>query len=351
MYGDLGVGKTAFVQGLAKGLGIDEPITSPTFTIVNEYSGRLPLYHFDVYRIADSDEMYEIGYEEYVYGDGVSVIEWPQLIDDILPEKDMTLLYQRITAVTIITENRNSKRRQKNESSCNRYLVNVATVAVMEDELLLGEYILNHKKTHSQKIMTMIEQILSELELTVQNIDIFAAAIGPGSFTGLRIGVATVKALAHATGKPVVSVGTLEALAYNVPYAEHIIVPIMDARRDNVFTASYIWDEGFKEIGEPEAISIDECLESCGEFLDTIFVGDGVKVHREYIKEKLGDKAIFPPANALNSRASSVAALALDKAKRGETQSYLEMKPYYIRKSQAERELEEKENKEKGESK
>ena len=162
---------------------------------------------------------------------------------------------------------------------------NVATVAVMEDELLLGEYILNHKKTHSQKIMTMIEQILSELELTVQDIDIFAAAIGPGSFTGLRIGVATVKALAHATGKPVVSVGTLETLAYNVPYAEHIIVPIMDARRDNVFTASYIWDEGFKEIGEPEAISIDECLESCGEFLDTIFVGDGVKRKSESLRQ------------------------------------------------------------------
>ncbi|MBQ8300556.1 MAG: tRNA (adenosine(37)-N6)-threonylcarbamoyltransferase complex ATPase subunit type 1 TsaE [Clostridia bacterium] len=93
MYGDLGVGKTAFVQGLAKGLGICDHITSPTFTIVNEYSGTLPLYHFDVYRIADSDEMYEIGYEEYVYGDGVSVIEWPQLIDDILPEKryDITI--------------------------------------------------------------------------------------------------------------------------------------------------------------------------------------------------------------------------------------------------------------------
>ncbi len=93
MYGDLGVGKTAFVQGLAKGLGISDHITSPTFTIVNEYSGTLPLYHFDVYRIADSDEMYEIGYEEYVYGDGVSVIEWPQLIDDILPDKryDITI--------------------------------------------------------------------------------------------------------------------------------------------------------------------------------------------------------------------------------------------------------------------
>lgn len=87
MYGDLGVGKTAFAKGLAKGLGINEPITSPTFTILNVYNGSLPLYHFDVYRIADSDEMYEIGYEEYVYGDGVSVIEWPGLINDILPDK------------------------------------------------------------------------------------------------------------------------------------------------------------------------------------------------------------------------------------------------------------------------
>ena len=87
LYGDLGAGKTAFVQGLAMGLGIDEHITSPTFTIVNEYEGRLPLYHFDVYRIADSDEMYEVGFDEYVYGEGVSVIEWPQLIEDILPDK------------------------------------------------------------------------------------------------------------------------------------------------------------------------------------------------------------------------------------------------------------------------
>lgn len=87
VYGDLGVGKTAFAKGLAKGLGINEPITSPTFTILNVYNSSLPLYHFDVYRIADSDEMYEIGYEEYVYGDGVSVIEWPELINDILPDK------------------------------------------------------------------------------------------------------------------------------------------------------------------------------------------------------------------------------------------------------------------------
>mgnify|MGYP000332007873 CR=1 FL=1 len=86
MYGDLGVGKTAFVQGLAKGLGIDVPITSPTFTIVNEYSGRLPLYHFDVYRIGDVEEMEEIGYEDCFYGEGLCLIEWANLIEEILPE-------------------------------------------------------------------------------------------------------------------------------------------------------------------------------------------------------------------------------------------------------------------------
>lgn len=93
LYGDLGVGKTAFVQGLAKGLKIEEFVTSPTFTIVNEYEGTLPLYHFDVYRIADSDEMYEVGYDDYIYGEGVSVIEWSELIRDILPQNryDITI--------------------------------------------------------------------------------------------------------------------------------------------------------------------------------------------------------------------------------------------------------------------
>lgn len=88
LIGDLGVGKTVFTQGFAAGLGIKEPVCSPTFTIVQVYDeGRLPFYHFDVYRIGDESEMDEIGYEEYVYGDGVSLIEWANLIEDILPER------------------------------------------------------------------------------------------------------------------------------------------------------------------------------------------------------------------------------------------------------------------------
>lgn len=219
---------------------------------------------------------------------------------------------------------------------------NVATAAVMEEGVLLGEYILNHKKTHSQKIMVMIEELLGDLELTVRDIDLFAVANGPGSFTGLRIGVATMKALAHSVNKPIVGISPLAGMAYNLPYAEHIIVPVMDARANRIYTASYIWDEGFKELTEPEATTIEECIANCGELLDTVFVGDGAVRHMEYIKEKLGDKAIFAPATAMNQRASSIAALALDMAKRGEVSNYADLKPVYLKKSQAEQELEER---------
>ncbi|MCR5008760.1 MAG: tRNA (adenosine(37)-N6)-threonylcarbamoyltransferase complex ATPase subunit type 1 TsaE [Oribacterium sp.] len=85
--GDLGVGKTVFTQGFAEGLGIDDYVNSPTFTIVKEYYGRIPLYHFDVYRIGDPSEMEEIGYEDYFYGNGVSIIEWPELIEELIPEE------------------------------------------------------------------------------------------------------------------------------------------------------------------------------------------------------------------------------------------------------------------------
>jgi len=88
LIGDLGVGKTVLTQGIAKGLGITEPVSSPTFTIVQEYEeGRLPFYHFDVYRIGDVEEMDEVGYEDYVYGDGLTMIEWANLIEEILPDK------------------------------------------------------------------------------------------------------------------------------------------------------------------------------------------------------------------------------------------------------------------------
>lgn len=95
LLGDLGVGKTVFTQGFAKGLGITEPVSSPTFTIVQEYEGRIPFYHFDVYRIGDVEEMDEIGYEDYFYGQGVCLIEWANIITEILPDKVTTILIEK----------------------------------------------------------------------------------------------------------------------------------------------------------------------------------------------------------------------------------------------------------------
>ena len=96
LYGDLGVGKTVFTQGFAAGLGITEPVSSPTFTIIQEYDeGRLPFYHFDVYRISDPEEMYEVGFDEYIEGEGVCFIEWANLIDDILPQRRIEITIEK----------------------------------------------------------------------------------------------------------------------------------------------------------------------------------------------------------------------------------------------------------------
>ncbi len=96
LNGDLGVGKTVFTQGMAAGLGIDEPVNSPTFTIVQEYrSGRLPLYHFDVYRIGDPEEMEEIGYDDYFFGEGITLIEWAELIEELIPENRISVTIEK----------------------------------------------------------------------------------------------------------------------------------------------------------------------------------------------------------------------------------------------------------------
>lgn len=224
---------------------------------------------------------------------------------------------------------------------------NVATVAVTDDTKLAGEYILNHKKTHSQKIMPMLDEVMKSLEIDVNEIDLFAVVTGPGSFTGLRIGVAAVKALAQVTKKPVVSVDTLEGLAYNLPFCPHLIVPMMDARRSDVYTAVYDNGTSLEKIIRPCAISLEECVEQIKALGKTaVFLGDGAYLHKDYIKEQLGDNALFAPINVNEQRASSVAVCAASKLASGDTMTYSELEPYYIRKSQAEREYEERKNKE-----
>lgn len=222
----------------------------------------------------------------------------------------------------------------------------VATCAIMDDEKLIGEYILNHKRTHSQKIMPIIKEILTACDLDLEDIDVYAVAKGPGSFTGLRIGIATIKSLAHATDKPVVGIPTLEALAFNIPYCQGIIVPMMDARRDRVYTGIYKWQNGnLCVIEKPTTLDVDKLIDKLLERNESIvFNGDGTLVYKDKILSQLKDKALFAPKSVNMARAASIAELAMNKAKAGELENYMELVPDYMKKSQAQREYEEKNN-------
>lgn len=218
----------------------------------------------------------------------------------------------------------------------------IASVALMDDEKLLGEYSINNKKTHSQKLMVMINEIMRNLDLNPSDIDVFAASIGPGSFTGLRIGVTTVKALAFATNKPVVGVPTLDALAYNIVTSKFMICPILDARNNQVFTALYeAKGKKLERITEYLGIPVSELVQIIRQNNKrVIFTGDAVDLHKEYFRSELGENCEFAPLGNRLQRGASVAELAIMMAKEGKMVSSFELVPFYLRKSQAERELE-----------
>jgi len=216
----------------------------------------------------------------------------------------------------------------------------VASMAVAEDDTLLAEYTVNYKKTHSQTLLPMLDEVAKMIELDLQSVDAIAVAGGPGSFTGLRIGSATAKGLGLALDKPLVSVPTVDALAWNLYGCEKNICPMMDARRSQVYTGIYSFrGEAFitKRAQEPMAVTeiVDELNQDGGE---VIFLGDGVPVYREQIRERMKVPYQFAPAHLNRQRASSVAVLAMQYFKEGKTQTAAEHTPEYLRLSQAERE-------------
>ena len=226
----------------------------------------------------------------------------------------------------------------------------VASVAVVEDgavdDQVIAEYTVNYKKTHSQTLLPMLDEIVKMTELDLHTVDAIAVAGGPGSFTGLRIGSATAKGLGLALHKPLIHVPTLDATAYNLYGTEALICPIMDARRNQVYTGIYRFRESFEIVHGQDAMDIDELmgiLNSMGE--PVIFLGDGVPVFRRRIEETLTVRALFAPAHVNRQRASAIAALGAVYFKEGKTETAMEHKPDYLRKSQAERDREEREGK------
>lgn len=218
----------------------------------------------------------------------------------------------------------------------------VASAAIADEKNIIAEFTVNNKQTHSQTLLPMIEKVVDMSGIELEQIDAIAIAAGPGSFTGLRIGSATAKGIGLALKKPVVSVPTLEGLAYRVSVFDGIICPIMDARRNQVYTGIYKMDKGnLVCLSEQKAVDIHEIMEELEKYDEkVIFLGDGVEVQRETIEKEFKKEYCFAPIHLSKQSAAAVAVLGDIYFNQGKAEDAAEHKPIYLRKSQAERERE-----------
>lgn len=227
-----------------------------------------------------------------------------------------------------------------------------ATVAVVEDTQTIAEYTINYKKTHSQTLLPMIDEMAKMVELDLNSIDAIAVAGGPGSFTGLRIGSATAKGLGLALKKPLIHIPTADGLAYQVYGCEDIICPIMDARRNQVYTGIYTFsrkagtkegtnevDPVFQVLRMQMAVSVEELIQRLNIYnRPVVFLGDGVPVYREMLSAGLKVPYSFAPAYMNRQRAAVIGTLGIHYYKLGKYETAMEHQPEYLRLSQAERE-------------
>lgn len=208
-------------------------------------------------------------------------------------------------------------------------------VAIMDGDALIAESRLNVKVTHSERLMAAIDHSLAQSELTIHDMDVFAVAIGPGSFTGLRVGLSTVKGLVYATGQRLVSVPTLEAFAWNVPFSRYDVCPLLDARKKEVYAGIFRWNEtGFARVMNEQAIKIQDLLSQINE--PTIFLGEGALIYRDSIESNLGDRAFFAGPQHMVPSPAHVACLGMKKAMAGKFEYPIALAPMYLRKSEAE---------------
>ena len=220
----------------------------------------------------------------------------------------------------------------------------VASVAVVTDDVLTAEYTVDFKKTHSQTLLPMIDEVVTMLGMDLHEIDAIAVSGGPGSFTGLRIGSATAKGLGLALEKPLIHVPTVDAMAYNLWGSDALICPIMDARRSQVYTGIYeFMKDGMQVLLDQSAMDIRALAEKLNAMgREVIFLGDGCPVYASVLAECMQVPYAFAPAHLNRQRASAVASLGAEYFKQGKQEPADDLIPIYLRKSQAEREREEK---------
>jgi tRNA threonylcarbamoyladenosine biosynthesis protein TsaB len=209
------------------------------------------------------------------------------------------------------------------------------SVALSQGDRLLGEILLNTPSTHTDRLLTSLHQLLDDTGVDLAEVDAFAVVLGPGSFTGLRVGVATVKGLALAMDKPVIGISSLQALAVQVPFPKYPLCGLLDARKQEVYAGMFRWEGGLPVLLGKERVLPPEALmeELTG---DVLFVGNGANVYRTLIIRQLGSRAHFAPWSLEIPRASAAAALALAAWRNGQIMPVELLAPLYIRPSEAE---------------
>ena len=214
------------------------------------------------------------------------------------------------------------------------------SVAVIDENKVIANFNLNIGTTHSQILLPLVDELNKFSNLTLNDIDAFACSIGPGSFTGLRIGIATIKGFAISLNKPVVSVPSLLGLAYNVPTFDGIVCCVLDAKNDNVYSALFNVNNSPEMIDDYITDTIDCLVDELKKYNQKIlFVGDGAVSFKERFETEFGKNAFFMPHHLNEQTAISIAKAALDKARKNEINTVDNLHPLYLRKSQAERML------------
>jgi len=218
-----------------------------------------------------------------------------------------------------------------------------ASVALVEEGMVLTEFAIHNRKTHSQKLLPMISSLLSEMGVKPQDVDAFAVSEGPGSFTGLRIGLVTMKAMAYALEKPVVGVPTLEALAYTIPFFSGVVCPVMDARNDQAFCGFYQRDqEKITRLDDDDVLHVESLANKLCQYKQNIlFVGDCSKkfqqmVHSIWLASNEPKFVVAASSFLFTTRAATIGLLADTRIKNGEFGDPFLLRPNYMRASQAE---------------
>lgn len=228
----------------------------------------------------------------------------------------------------------------------------VATAALMSEEKLVAEYILNHRHTHLEKLVSMIELLLSDSETKLEELDAIAVTVGPGSFTGIRIGMACAQGLSHVHGIPLVGVNTLDALAYNMMNCGDYLCAAVDAQRGEVYACLYTWEgEKLCRMSDYEVVKVSKLVDRLvdGSVGRVVLLGDGAHLVESALPEEVraSGKIAVAQRPFLMPRASSVAEAGLKQLKEGKTFNCFSIRPIYMRKSHAEEKWEEKYGKDK----